>query len=160
MLLTREQTIEYELPSAEGKHCDPRWPAFADRYGLDSAQPVQWELEALEPDELQRPVLSAVAPYVDSAVLARQIAREEERRRVLATFLGGWDAAGGRGLFYRCTSARRCSGGCRRRAQQYERGASAFLHRAQLRNSWAVSEALMSQERRRRHGVGIGRIAE
>jgi hypothetical protein len=95
VLLTREQTIEYELLSAEGKHGDPRWPAFAARYGFDPHRPVQWEVEALEPAELRRLVLAAVAPYVDRDVLARQIAREEQQRRALAAFLDGWDAAGG-----------------------------------------------------------------
>ncbi|MEU3657853.1 hypothetical protein AB0E67_34920 [Streptomyces sp. NPDC032161] len=33
VLLTREQAIEYELPSAEGEHGDPGWPTFADRHG-------------------------------------------------------------------------------------------------------------------------------
>ncbi|MEV5508258.1 hypothetical protein [Streptomyces orinoci] len=56
---------------------------------------MQWEVEALEPDELQRLVLAAVAPYIDRQVLAQQIAREEEQRRALADFLGGWGAAGG-----------------------------------------------------------------
>ncbi|WP_234438361.1 hypothetical protein [Streptomyces sp. NRRL S-340] len=52
-------------------------------------------MEALEPAELQCLVLAAVAPYVDRDVLARQIAREEEPRRALAAFLGGWGAAAG-----------------------------------------------------------------
>ncbi|OKJ25815.1 hypothetical protein [Streptomyces sp. CB01580] len=94
VLLTREQTIDYRLPSAEGKHGDPRWLAFADRYGLDPAHPVQWELEALDPAELQRLLLAAVAPYIDRTVLAWQITRVEEQRRALAAFLGGWGAAG------------------------------------------------------------------
>ncbi len=34
-------------------------------------------------------------PYIDRQVLAQQIAREEEQRRALADFLGGWGAAGG-----------------------------------------------------------------
>ncbi|MGW3459853.1 hypothetical protein ACWDE9_09760 [Streptomyces olivaceoviridis] len=86
----------YELPVTEGKRGDPRWPAFARRYGFDPRRPVQWEVEALEPAELRRLVLAAVAPYVDRDVLARQIAREEAQRRALAAFLDGWDAAGGR----------------------------------------------------------------
>ncbi|MFF8919035.1 hypothetical protein ACF08M_38500 [Streptomyces sp. NPDC015032] len=65
------------------------------RHGLDPTHPVQWELEALEPAELQRLVLAAVDPFIDRTVLARQIAREEEQRRALAAFLDGWDAAGG-----------------------------------------------------------------
>ncbi|MFJ2249133.1 MULTISPECIES: hypothetical protein [unclassified Streptomyces] len=49
----------------------------------------------LEPAELQRLVLNAVAPYIDRDVLARQVAREEAQRRALADFFDGWDAAGG-----------------------------------------------------------------
>ncbi|WP_329317095.1 hypothetical protein OG723_43930 (plasmid) [Streptomyces sp. NBC_01278] len=50
--------------------------------------PVQWEVEALEPDELQRLVLAAVDPYIDRDVLARQIACEEQQRRALEDFAG------------------------------------------------------------------------
>ncbi|MFE5178583.1 hypothetical protein [Streptomyces sp. NPDC056634] len=71
VLLTYDQVVhEYELPATEGKRGDPRWPAFARRYGFDPARPVQWEVEALEPVELQRLVVAAVDPYIDRAVLA------------------------------------------------------------------------------------------
>jgi hypothetical protein len=95
VLLTYDQVRTYELPATEGKHGDPRWPAFASRYGFNLRRPVQWEVEALEPDELQRLVLAAVTPYVNRDVLARQISREEEQRRALATFLEGWGPASG-----------------------------------------------------------------
>ncbi|BDM74972.1 hypothetical protein HEK616_84590 (plasmid) [Streptomyces nigrescens] len=39
------------------------------RYGFDSRHPVQWEVEPLEPAELRRLVLAAIAPYVDRDVL-------------------------------------------------------------------------------------------
>ncbi|MFH8350263.1 hypothetical protein [Streptomyces sp. NPDC018045] len=51
---------------------------------------MQWEVEALDPDELQRLVLAAVAPHVDRTALARQIAREEEQRRALQRFARSW----------------------------------------------------------------------
>ncbi|MEU2732537.1 hypothetical protein ABZ650_32975 [Streptomyces griseoviridis] len=95
MVLTYEQVRAYELPATEGKRGDPRWPAFARRYGFAPRRPVQWEVEALEPAELRRLVLAAFDPYVDRDVLARQNAREEEQRRALAAFWDGWDAAGG-----------------------------------------------------------------
>ncbi|MFI1015767.1 hypothetical protein [Streptomyces sp. NPDC020965] len=82
-------------PATEGKSGAPRWPGFARRYGFDPARPVQWEVEALEPDELQRLVLAAVTPYIDRTVLNEQIVREEAQRRALAAFLDGWGAAGG-----------------------------------------------------------------
>ncbi|MFJ3832866.1 hypothetical protein ACIPWI_33675 [Streptomyces sp. NPDC090046] len=89
VLLTYEQVRTYGLPATEDKSGDPRWPAFARRYGFDPRRPVPWEMEALEPAELQRLVLAAVDPYTDRTVLAQQIAREEEQRRALADFLGG-----------------------------------------------------------------------
>ncbi|UXY33176.1 hypothetical protein [Streptomyces sp. HUAS TT20] len=95
VLLTHAQVQGYTLPATEGKRDDPRWPAFARRYGFDIDRPVQWEVEALEPDELQRMVLAAVDPYIDRGVLAEQMAREEQQRRALSDFLGGWGAAGG-----------------------------------------------------------------
>ncbi|WP_371681043.1 hypothetical protein [Streptomyces sp. NBC_01276] len=55
---------------------------------------MQWEVEALEPDELQQLVLAAVDPYIDRDVLAQQIACEEQHRRALEDFAGRWGAAG------------------------------------------------------------------
>ncbi|KPI29810.1 hypothetical protein OV450_7261 [Actinobacteria bacterium OV450] len=68
-----------------------RWPL----YGFDIEHPVQREVEVLEPDELQRLVLAAVAPYLDRDVLAQQIAREEQQRGALSDSVDGW--ARGRG---------------------------------------------------------------
>ncbi|WKU49077.1 hypothetical protein Q3V23_36225 [Streptomyces sp. VNUA116] len=65
------------------------------RCDLGPARPVQWEVGALELDELQRLVLAAVDLYIDRAVLTRQIAHEEEQRRALVRFFDGWGAAGG-----------------------------------------------------------------
>ncbi|MGW2492394.1 hypothetical protein ACWCV9_35020 [Streptomyces sp. NPDC001606] len=90
ILLTHEQVRDYELPAAVGKAGDPRWSGFASRYGLDASQPVQWEVEALDPTELQRLVLAAVAPYIDRPVLAARIAEEERQRRQLRAFVEGW----------------------------------------------------------------------
>lgn len=93
VLLTYDQVGEYELPATEGKRGDPRWKAFACRYGFDIERPVQWEVEALEPAEMQRLVLAAVAPYIDCQVLAQQIAREDDQRRALSEFAQRWGAA-------------------------------------------------------------------
>jgi hypothetical protein len=76
--LTYEQVQAFGLLATEGKAGDPRWPAFAERHGLDVDHPVQWEVEALEPAELQRLVMAAVEPYVDRTVLAEVL--EEEGR--------------------------------------------------------------------------------
>ncbi len=91
MLLTYDQVVhDYELPATEGKRADPRGPAFARRHGFDIDHPVQWEVEALEPDELRRLVLAAVDPYIDRQVLAEQTARHEEQRRALISFVRRW----------------------------------------------------------------------
>lgn len=90
VLLTREQTLAYGLPATEGKTSDPRWPAFADRHGFDRQRPVQWEVEALEPDELRRLVMGAVRPYIDRDALGEVLREEERQRRELTAFLGQW----------------------------------------------------------------------
>ncbi|MBQ0891119.1 hypothetical protein KBZ94_40465 [Streptomyces sp. RM72] len=87
VLLTHDQVREHELPPAQGKAGDPRWPAFARRYRLDANRPVQWEVEALDPAELHRLVAAAVAPYVDSAVLAARLAEEARQRARLRAVL-------------------------------------------------------------------------
>ncbi len=92
VLLTHDQVREYELPAAAGKAGDPRWAGFARRYGLDVGRPVQWEVEALDPAELQRLVLAAVAPYVDQSVLDARIAEEERQRGRLRAFTERWPA--------------------------------------------------------------------
>ncbi|MFF5860759.1 hypothetical protein ACFY8B_35075 [Streptomyces sp. NPDC012751] len=90
VLLTHDQVLAYELPAAAGKVGDPRCPGFARRYGLDPGRPVQWEVEALDPAELQRLVLAAVAPHIDQAVLRDRIAEEERQRGRLRAFTERW----------------------------------------------------------------------
>ncbi|WP_411129099.1 hypothetical protein [Streptomyces sp. x-19] len=51
---------------------------------------MQWEVEALDPAELQRQVLAAVTPYLDHAVLRDRIAEEEQQRRQLRAFTERW----------------------------------------------------------------------
>ncbi|MER7350385.1 hypothetical protein ABT390_33815 [Streptomyces aurantiacus] len=88
VLLTDGQVREYQLPPAEGKRDDPRWPGFARRYGFDLDRPVQWEVEALEPAELKRLVLEAIDVYIDREALAQVMAEEEQQRARLAGILG------------------------------------------------------------------------
>lgn len=99
VLLTHDQVRDYALPAAVGKAGDPRWAKFAARHDLDPARPVQWEVEALDPAELHRLVLAAVAPYIDQTVLADRIAEEERQRGQLRAFAERWlhPAPGGDG---------------------------------------------------------------
>lgn len=94
VLLTYGQMRAYGLLATEGKSGDPRCPAFARRYGFDITRPVQWEVEALDPAELQRLVLAAVDPYIDRDVLAQQIAREEQQCARPGELRRRWGAAG------------------------------------------------------------------
>jgi hypothetical protein len=88
--LTHEQVTANALPPAPGKARDPRWPAFARRYGLDPAVPVQWEVEALDPAALQGLVLAAVDRHIDRAQLQRVIDAEDVDLRRLRAFLRHW----------------------------------------------------------------------
>ncbi len=90
VLLTNVQRLRYRLPPGEGKKGDPRWPAFAARYGFDPDGPVQWEVEALEPDDLHDLLTAAVEPYIDRQVLAGVLEREERQRTALARFVRRW----------------------------------------------------------------------
>ncbi|WP_051838755.1 hypothetical protein [Streptomyces sp. NRRL WC-3742] len=90
VLLTNEQRIAYGLPPTEGKKGDPRWSAFAAKYGFDPARPVQWEVEALERNELHALLMAAVEPYVDREILAEVLADEQRQRAQLQTFVNGW----------------------------------------------------------------------
>lgn len=83
-----------DLPAADGKASDPRWPGFAERHGLDPARPVQWEVEAIAPDVLHDLVLDAVAELVDVAQLADVLADEAAERGRLTGFLRGWNRDG------------------------------------------------------------------
>lgn len=90
VLLTNAQRLRYQLPPAEGKKGDPRWPAFAARYGFDPDRPVQWEVEALEPDDLHDLLTAAVEPFIDRQVLASVLEQEERQRAALDRFVRRW----------------------------------------------------------------------
>lgn len=88
--LTYEQVQADQLPPAEGKRDDPRWPAFAAQYGFALEEPVQWEVEALDPGQLRRLVLAAVDRHIDRAALQEVVAEEDRQRRNLENYLDGW----------------------------------------------------------------------
>ncbi|WP_033401113.1 hypothetical protein [Actinokineospora enzanensis] len=88
LAVTVEQATD--LPAADGKASDPRWPAFALRHGLDPTRPVQWEVEAIDPATLRGLLLDTVDGYVDAEQLGAVIAEEREQRAQLAAFLRTW----------------------------------------------------------------------
>ncbi|MFH8993120.1 hypothetical protein [Streptomyces sp. NPDC017940] len=90
VVLTPEQVEAYGLVAAEGKARDPRWPAWARRHGYDPGCPVQWEVEGLDPVELRRLLLAAVAEHVDRRVLAQVLEEEQQHRAELRAFIEEW----------------------------------------------------------------------
>ncbi|MFJ9351023.1 hypothetical protein [Streptomyces sp. NPDC101237] len=58
--MSRSGTASCPRPRARAATCAGL--DFARRYGFGPARPVRWEVEVLEPAELQRLVLAAVDP--------------------------------------------------------------------------------------------------
>ncbi|MFD9688449.1 hypothetical protein ACFWXO_22150 [Kitasatospora sp. NPDC059088] len=90
VLLTDEQRLAYGLLPTAGKKDDPRWPAFAAKYDFDPARPVQWEVEALDRNDLHALLMAAIEPYVDHDVLATVLADEHRQRQRLERFVDRW----------------------------------------------------------------------
>jgi hypothetical protein len=90
VLLTYDQVLAYGLPPTKGKLGDPRWLAFAAKYGFDPAHPVRREVEALDRDELYDLLMAAVEPYIDRDVLAEVLADEQRQREQLEDFVSRW----------------------------------------------------------------------
>jgi hypothetical protein len=91
--LTPEQLIEYGLPEyaptdEELKKLadDPRAKAFEERYG----SLVQYEVDALDPDELRYLYQTAIDEYWDEALYQDVLQREAEERAQLQRLADGW----------------------------------------------------------------------
>ncbi len=74
----------------DGTPKDTRWPAFAARYDLDPAHPVQWEVEGLDPAALRAMLLAAVEPFLDRGALAGAALAEADDRERMRRLLAGW----------------------------------------------------------------------
>ena len=58
--LNYNQTQEYDLPPNPTKTADPRFDSYFQDYG-----PYCWELDAIEPTELQRLVTNAIEMHIN-----------------------------------------------------------------------------------------------
>jgi hypothetical protein len=76
--LTYEQVQKYGLPPNPTKRADTRSKGYISRYG-DGC----WELDAIEPDELQRMVRASVAKHIVPEVWKGAVDREEQERERL-----------------------------------------------------------------------------
>ncbi|GGM82633.1 hypothetical protein GCM10012275_61510 [Longimycelium tulufanense] len=88
LAVTHDQAAH--LPAATAKPGDPRWPKFATRYGYNPTHPIQWEVEALDPDQLRQLVLDAIHRHTNPQQLDRVLDRERTERTELAAFVQQW----------------------------------------------------------------------
>lgn len=78
--LNYDQTQEYALPPNPTKTADPRFAAYLAEYG-----PYCWELDAIEPTELQRLATQAIQQHIDFEQWTRIETQEEQENEELET---------------------------------------------------------------------------
>jgi len=76
--LTIEQVKKYELPPNYVKAEDTRSPQYVSKYGREC-----WELDAIEPSELQRIVQSTIREHLDEEQWDQSLRRERRDRNKL-----------------------------------------------------------------------------
>ena len=76
--LTLDQVKQYKLIPNPTKLADPRSQAYVAQYGDQC-----WELDAIEPRELQRLVKDAIEEHVDREVWETSLDQEEKDRTSL-----------------------------------------------------------------------------
>lgn len=73
--LTIEQVRRYRPPRNPAKVTDTRSPKYVAEFGHYS-----WEVDALDPEDMEREVRRAIAPLVDMSRMNKVIAREDKHR--------------------------------------------------------------------------------
>jgi hypothetical protein len=76
--LTIDQVREHNLAPNPTKRADPRSPKYVEEFGDEC-----WELDAIEPDELQSIVRGAVERYIDMDAWNEGLTEEEKERETL-----------------------------------------------------------------------------
>lgn len=74
-----EQVRKYSLPPNPTKKTDPRSKAFIEKYGASS-----WEVDAINPEELQRIVKKAIVDHLDQPAMNKIIEQEKQDKTKLA----------------------------------------------------------------------------
>lgn len=85
--LNMNQIEEYEPPPNPAKMSDSRAESYVAEHGDES-----WELDALEPDVLQRLITDTIVSYRDDDLWEEKVAEEAEARRSLQQASGCWSA--------------------------------------------------------------------
>lgn len=76
--LNHNQVQHYELPPNPTKHADPRAEGYVAEYGNEC-----WELDAIDPDELQRLVSQSIIEHIDVELWDKTIEEQEKERQWL-----------------------------------------------------------------------------
>lgn len=76
--LTYDQVREYQLSPNPAKSADPRATKYFSRFGNKC-----WELDAIEPSELQRLVLQAISNHIDLPTWKKTFEQQEHERQKL-----------------------------------------------------------------------------
>jgi len=78
--LNYDQVQRYELPPNPTKPADPRFHGYIAEYGNEC-----WELDAIEPVELQRMVSEAIESHIDSEAWSQTLEQIRQEREELRT---------------------------------------------------------------------------
>lgn len=78
--LNHDQVQHYELPPSPTKRADPRAESYIAEYGNEC-----WELDAIEPVELQRMVSEAIQSHIDINLWNETIEQMQQEREELRT---------------------------------------------------------------------------
>lgn len=78
--LNYDQVQHYELPPNPTKTADPRAASYVAEYGNEC-----WELDAIDPEELQRMVSEAIESHIDSDAWSQTLEQIRQEREELRT---------------------------------------------------------------------------
>ncbi|MCU7840844.1 MAG: hypothetical protein KZQ94_15880 [Candidatus Thiodiazotropha sp. (ex Troendleina suluensis)] len=84
--LNMDQVTEYSPPPNPAKITDSRAKGYIRKYGRTS-----WELDALEPQVLERFIQGEIEQYVDHDIWQEVLEEQDEKRRLLTNIYERWD---------------------------------------------------------------------
>lgn len=85
MMLHKEQVDQYHLPPNPAKTTDSRFQAYEQEHGESS-----WELDAVNPREIERIAESAIIDHLDVELFKRKAAEMEAERALLTKASKNW----------------------------------------------------------------------
>lgn len=84
--LNMDQVLQYNPPPNPAKTTDSRFEDYEERFGDES-----WELDALDPADLDALVQGAIREHLDEDMYRRRVAAEESNKNDLVTVSRRWD---------------------------------------------------------------------